>query len=97
MGMRVTGVQVLPSADELMTMSFSLQPVRKRQSDQITYTLPAPSIAAEGRLGLRRPPATKWLLMLAICWLLPQLAPPLVELDKSMPPPARATMTVPWG
>ena len=42
---------------------------------------------AEGRLGLRRPAATKWLLMLAMAWLLPQLVPPLVELKTSMPPP----------
>src|SRR5882672_1295571 len=77
--MRVTALHVLPSEDELITISFDGQPVRKRQSDQTTNTLPAPSIAAEGRLGLRNPPATKWLLMPATAWLLPQLAPPFVK------------------
>src|ERR1039457_951531 len=86
-GIRVTALHVLPSEDELITISFSLQPVRNRQSDHTTKTLPAPSIEADGRLGFRIPPASPWLVMLAICWLLPQLAPPFVELNTSMPPP----------
>src|SRR4029077_10576866 len=95
--MRVTLLQVLPSADELITMSFDGQPVRKRQSDHTTNTLPAPSIEAEGRLGLRIPPASPWLLMPAMAWLLPQLLPPSVELNTSMPPPSKGTITVPFG
>src|SRR5271156_1809548 len=95
--MRVTALHVLPSAEELITISFSLQPVRKRQSDHTTYTSPAPSIPADGRLGLRIPPASKWLSMLAIASLLPQLAPPFVELNTSMPPPSKGTITVPFG
>src|SRR5580704_16527666 len=87
-GMRVTALQVLPSEEELTTMSFSAQFLRKRQSDHTTNTLPAPSMLAEGRLGFRIPPASKWLSMLAISWLLPQLLPPFVELKTSMPPPS---------
>src|SRR5271169_3634726 len=97
--MRVTVLQVLPSADELITISFEPQAglLRKRQSDHTTNTLPAPSIAAEGRLGLRIPPASWWLMMLAMAWLLPQLAPPFVELNTSIPPPSKGTITVPFG
>src|ERR1700733_14975194 len=95
--MRVTALQVLASIDELITMSLVLQPLRKRQSDQTTNTLPAPSIPTEGRLGLRIPPASRWLSMLAIALLLPQLAPPLVEVNTSMPPPSNGTTTVPFG
>src|ERR1700735_1836405 len=95
--MRVTALQVLPSEEELTTMSFSAQFLRKRQSDHTTNTLPAPSMLAEGRLGFRIPPASKWLSMLAIRWLLPQLLPPFVELKTSMPPPSKGTITVPFG
>ena len=35
--------------------------------------------------------------MVAIAWLLPQLLPPLVELNTSMPPPSNGTITVPFG
>src|SRR5579862_3971041 len=97
MGMRVTALQVFPSEELLMTMSLEAHPVRKRQSDQTTKTLPAPSMLADGRLGLRSPAATKWLWMLAIALLLPQLTPPLEELNTSMPPPSNGTMTVPFG
>src|SRR5579859_2208473 len=96
-GMRVTALQVLPSVDELITISLEAQPERKRQSDHTTKTLPAPSMLADGKLGLRRPAATKWLWMLAIAWLFPQLTPPLLELKTSMPPPSKGTMTVPLG
>src|SRR5260221_5788128 len=97
MGMRVTALQVVPSEEVLMTMSLEAQPERKRQSDQTTKTLPAPSMLADGKLGLRSPAATKWLWMLAIALLRPQLTPPLVELNTSMPPPSKGTMTVPFG
>ena len=53
MGTRVTALQALPSEDELITMSFEAQLLRKRQSDQTTNTLPAPSMLAEGRSGFR--------------------------------------------
>src|SRR6266576_3725537 len=97
MGMRVIALQVLPSVEELMTMSLEAQPERKRQSDHTTNTLPAASILTEGRFGFRSPAATKWLWMLAMAWLRPQLMPPLVELNTSMPPPSNGTMTVPLG
>src|ERR1039458_5717927 len=47
MGMRATALQVLPSVEELMTMSLEAQPERKRQSDHTTKTLPAPSMLAD--------------------------------------------------
>ena len=78
--MRATALHVLPSVDELITMSFDTQFLRKRQSDHTTKTLPAPSMPTEGKFGLRIPPPSRWLLMLAMAWLLPQLVPPLVEL-----------------
>src|SRR5437660_121733 len=97
MGMRVTALQALPSVEELMTMSLEAQPERKRQSDHTTKTLPAPSMLTEGKLGLRKPAATKWLWILAMAWLRPQLTPPLLELNTSIPPPSKGTMTVPLG
>src|SRR5690349_14093667 len=97
MGMRVTGDQVVPSDEELITMSLDEQPVRKRQSDQTTNTFPAPSISAEGRLGLRIPPASRWLLMVAMETLRCQVLPPSVDLMESMPNPSNGTMTVPLG
>jgi len=69
-GIRVTALHVFPSDDELITISFSLHPVRNRQSDHTTYTLPAPLIEADGRFGSVSA-RHKWLSMLAICWLLP--------------------------
>src|SRR6266496_5165915 len=97
MGMRVTALQVFPSVELLITMSLEEQPERKRQSDHTTKTLPPPSMLTEGKLGLRKPPATKWEEMPEITWLRPQLVPPLVELNTSMPPPSNGTMTVPLG
>jgi hypothetical protein len=35
-GMRATALQVVPLAEELITISFELQAVRKRQSDHTT-------------------------------------------------------------
>lgn len=58
MGTRLTADQVVPVVDLLYTMSFDEQPVRKRQSGHITYTLPAASIADEIKPALRRPPAS---------------------------------------
>src|SRR5258705_390149 len=85
MGMRATALQVDPSEEELMTMSLEAHPERKRQSDHTTKTLPAPSMLAEGRLGLRRPAATKWLWTLAIALLLPQLRPVVERLTATSP------------
>src|SRR6266568_4575160 len=79
MGMRVTGDQVRPSVEVVMTISFDVQPVRKRQSCHTTYTLPCGSISAEGRGLVRRFPATPWVLTEAAVTALLQLAPPLVE------------------
>jgi hypothetical protein len=47
-------------------MSLEAQLVRKRQSDHTTKTLPAPSMLADGKSGLRRPAPAKSLSMLAM-------------------------------
>ena len=57
-GMRAGGVQFTPSLDVLRTRSFEEQLVRKRQSDQTKYTVPAASISADGNGPLRRFPAS---------------------------------------
>src|SRR5579862_7763287 len=97
MGIRTGAVHVVPFADVLNTMSFELQPVRKRQSDQATNTLPAPSIPAVGRFGLRIPPASRWLSMDDTSTLLPHELPPLVDVKALMPDPSKGTTTVPFG
>src|SRR5919198_4620796 len=78
-GMRTGAVQVVPSVDVLMTMSFSAQPERKRQSDQTTYTFPAASISAEGSVGERMPPASLWFEIVAIVAAFVQVTPPSDE------------------
>src|SRR3981081_1981349 len=95
--MRVTALHVLPSDEVLMTMSLELHPERKRQSDHATKTLPAPSIADDGKFGSRRPPATKWLVMVAIARVRTPVLHASVERNTSMPPPSKATTTVPLG
>ena len=47
-------------------MSLTRQACRKRQSVQATYTVPAPSISAEGSGPSRRLPATVWCLIVAM-------------------------------
>src|SRR5215217_6609204 len=59
-GILVTGDHVSPSFVVLMTMSFAEHPSRKRQSCQTAYTFPPRSTSAEGNVGERRPPATRW-------------------------------------
>src|SRR5258705_11777994 len=78
MGMRTTVVQVVALVEVLITMSLDVQPVRKRQSCQTTYTFPEPSISAEGSGPVRRPPATGCLLTALIVTAEVQVDPPLV-------------------
>src|ERR1700755_1285932 len=80
-------------------MSFAEQLLSKLQSDQERYTVPAPSIAAEGKPALRMPPASPWLGAVAMLTAPVQLAPPLVEMKADMPPSksAKGTTTVPLG
>src|SRR5258705_1260029 len=79
MGMRTTVVQVVALVEVLITMSLDVQPVRKRQSCQTTYTFPEPSISAEGSGPVRRPPATVCLLTALIVTAEVQVDPPLIE------------------
>src|SRR5689334_24828117 len=62
-------------------MSLVLHERRKRQSAHATYTVPAPSISADGSGPSRRLPATVWWRMVAMVVTALQLAPPLVELN----------------
>src|SRR5690242_2874185 len=62
-------------------MSLALHLRMKRQSDQTTYTVPAPSISAEGSGPERRLPASECARMVAMVVTALQLAPPLVELN----------------
>src|SRR3954452_22602445 len=78
-GTRVGAAQVVSLVDLASTMSLLGQPDRKRQSDQVTYTVPAASTSALGSVSSRSPPATSW-------WLIEETrtvefhdAPPLVE------------------
>src|SRR4051812_41264947 len=99
-GMRTTVVQVAPSVEVLITMSLELHPLRKRQSCQATNTLPAPSISAEGRGPVRRPPATVCLLTEAMVTGVLQVEPPLVDRNARIEVSlalAIGTITVPLG
>src|SRR3954470_1194877 len=101
-GTRATDDQLVPVAfsEWLSTMSFALQDRRKRQSVHATYTVPAPSISAEGNGPSRRLPATPWWRTVAIVVTALQLAPPLVELNAPMAVSfalAVGTITVPSG
>src|SRR3954470_18314723 len=81
-------------------MSFVLHDRRKRQSAHATYTVPAPSISADGSGPSRRLPATVWCRIVAIVVTALQLAPPLVELNAPMAVSfalAVGTTTVPSG
>src|SRR4051794_27966288 len=77
-GTRATGVQVRPSVEVLITRSLTLQPLRKRQSCQTAYTLPAASISAEGS-GSVRTPATACVGAVETAVTLDHVTPPLVE------------------
>src|SRR5208283_4879095 len=76
---RTTGPQWTPSDEVLNTMSFALQPLSKRQSGQETYTVPAPSMAVEGRPALRNPPSSPLLGASEMLTAAFQVCPPLVE------------------
>src|SRR5579872_3562611 len=92
-GTRTGAVQVFPVVEVDTMMSLPVQPLRKRQSAQDTYTLPEASISADGSTLSRSPcwmtavllmssasrPATVWWLVLATRTLEVQLLPPLVE------------------
>src|SRR3954454_19212426 len=82
-GTRETADQLVPVAlsEWLMTMSLVLHARWKRQSVHATYTVPAPSISADGSGPSRRLPATAWWRIVAIVVTALQLAPPLVELN----------------
>src|ERR1017187_8850343 len=99
MGTRTTELQWIPSVELLYTMSLAAQPLSKRQSGHDTYTLPAPSMAVEGRPALRRPPASPWLGALAMLPAHVHVWPPLVDMKADMPPPksANPTITLPLG
>src|ERR1700758_1537331 len=99
MGMRTFCDQCTPSLELLYTMSLAEQPLSKLQSDHEVYTVPAPSIAADGSPALRRPPASPWLGALAILTARVQLCPPLVDMKADMPPSksAKGTTTLPLG
>src|SRR4051794_33524080 len=82
-GTRLTADQLVPVllSEWLSTMSLVLQDLRNRQSVHPTYTVPAPSISAEGSGPSRRLPATRWWRIVAIVVTALQLAPPFVELN----------------
>ncbi len=69
-----------------MTISLAAHFASKRQSDQATYTVPDPSISAEGRVPARRLPAMAWWLISETMIELLQLAPPSLEVNASMAP-----------
>src|SRR3954462_9290562 len=101
-GTRATADQLVPVAlsEWLTTMSFVRQDTRKRQSVHATYTVPPPSISADGSGPSRRLPATAWWRMVAIVVTALQLAPPLVELNAPIAVSfafAIGTTTVPSG
>src|SRR4051812_16080267 len=102
MGTRETADQLVPVAlsEWLRTMSLALHARWKRQSDHATYTVPAPSISADGSGPSRRLPATVWWRIVAIVVTALQLAPPFVELNAPTAVSfafAVATTTVPSG
>src|SRR5215471_9446401 len=99
-GTRTGAAHVLGPVDLASTMSLLVHPVRNRQSAQVTYTMPAPSTAAEGSGDSRSDPATPWCLMLETRTVAPQEAPPLVLLNERISPLAqdsKGTTTVPLG
>src|SRR5437899_10019860 len=58
MGILATGVHVIPSDEELITMSLAPQPDSNRQSYQVATMGPGCLADVEGRSGVRRPPWT---------------------------------------
>src|SRR4051794_17783388 len=101
-GTRASDDQLVPVAfsEWLSTMSFVRQDRRKRQSVHATYTVPLPSISADGSGPSRRLPATVWCRIVAIVVTALHDAPPLVELKAPMAVSlalAIGTTTVPSG
>src|SRR4051794_25434517 len=81
-------------------MSFVLQLRLNLQSAQATYTLPAPSISADGSAPSRRLPATEWCEIEATVVTALHEAPPFVEVNAPMAVSlafAVGTTTVPFG
>src|SRR4051812_29826954 len=97
--MRFTALQFTPSEEFEKTMSLEVQFLRKLQSCQATYALPAPSISAVGRALVRSPPPTAAEWIAAIVTARDQEAPPSVERnDASLPfRLSNGTITVPFG
>src|SRR3989442_13474743 len=93
-------VQCRPSSEVIITISLALQPGSSRQSCETTYTLPEPSISAEGRGPVRRFPLTREESICAARTTLLQLLPPLVDLkDRTVVSKQSSigTITVPLG
>src|SRR5712692_9882424 len=80
-------------------MSLALQPVENRQSCQAVYTVPAPSISADGSGEVRRLPAFGCTLTCETFSDLSQLAPPFSEVKAAMVfcRLSKGTTTVPFG
>src|SRR5439155_4021294 len=98
--MRLAGDQVLPSWDVLKTMSFEEQLVRNLQSCQTTKDRPAASIAADGKLRSRRPPAMEWVEGKAMVTAELQVLPPSLEpyaMSEVRNASLLGTITVPLG
>src|SRR5213595_1639613 len=96
MGTRVTADHVAPLVEVAKTMSLAGQPDRNRQSCQATYTVPAPSISADGSPSpSRRPPATPCEVTLAIRTVALHEVPPLVDVNERIA--EYGTTTVPLG
>src|SRR2546430_6252371 len=76
-GTRATGPHVVSLVDLDSTTSLAGQPDRNRQSDQVTYAVPAESISAEGSASSRSPPAASW-------WLTAETR----TVDRQLPPPS---------
>src|SRR6185437_15439660 len=85
-GMRLTADQLVPVllSECVITRSLRRHEVRKRQSDQTTYTVPALSISAEGKGPSRRLPATVWCEIVVIVVMALQVLPPSVECKAPM-------------
>src|SRR5436305_4340853 len=78
-GTRTGAAHVVSLVDLASTMSFSAPPERNRLSDHTTYTVPAPSISADGSAPDRRPPASVWWLMVDTCTVARHVPPPSID------------------
>src|SRR3954471_12231002 len=98
-GMRFTALQFTPSDEFENTMSFDVQFLRKRQSCQATYALPAPSISAVGSGLVRSPPRKAEERTAEMVTARDQDPPPSVDRNAASLPLrlSNGTMTVPFG